>query len=70
LILIGGFAGAATRGFLGAVMLAAKPKVPTKVFGDAGSASVWMAEKGAEIPGSPNAARWLALHAGLLDGPR
>jgi hypothetical protein len=68
LILIDGFAGAATRAFFGAVMLATRTPVPTKVFGDVKTAAAWMAQRGAGIEGSPDAAAWERLHGELLGG--
>ena len=41
-ILVGGLTGSAVRAFLSTTTLVARPKTPTKVFGDTAAAAKWM----------------------------
>ncbi len=41
-VLLGGFAGTATRSFLSTAILIGRPSIPTKVVGDAESAAAWL----------------------------
>lgn len=65
-ILLGGFPGAATRAFLGAVTLASKSKTPTRVFGDVKTAAQWFAQCGRATEVSPSEADFERLHGELV----
>lgn len=65
-VLIDGFTGAAVRAFIGASILASRPKAPTKVFGDLATAATWLAERVAGIAGAPDAAELTRLHGVVL----
>jgi hypothetical protein len=68
-ILVGGFAAAATRAFIGALLLAARPPSPTKIFGEMGDAVTWLEKHGANIPGTPDAQTIRATHDAIAAAP-
>lgn len=67
LITVGGLAGSATRAFMSTAILLGRPKVPSKVFGDATEACRWLGPRATTIldPFSPD-----ELHEALVEALR